>query len=1213
MDSLNQISDAGIPIYDALASHFGVSRKQLNKMVKQGKVGVDDLNQVMKEAPGKLWAKDQKAAAKATQTFGNQAKIAWDNIKQAIGKALVPMLKKLAPLMGKAGKAVADGIGKLPKMISGLKNDFKIFWGAVTGKALDIDPSKHFIGLTKAAHALKPVLDGLKKAGHSIAGSLKSMFHSSKHNADSFGKLIDAAKPIITMGLKGIIKGIALAFKALAAYMRGSSKFLGMVAGAASKHKTTFRAFGTAVLVAVAAWKAYQLALKAKAGYKAAVSGIRGINAAMRGNVIGIVITALAALAAGLIYAYHHSKTFRRIVNGAFRGVKRVASAVVGWFTKKLVPFFTKTLPHAFHTVVAWIKKHWNLVGILAGPVGLAVTTIIKYRKQITHAFRVALNWVKGAFRKAWSKVSHWLSAPVRKGSHAIGKGWRTARHAFSSAKSWVLGKWHKGWTRTKGFMSASVHKGASGIKRGWHTARHAFSSAKSWVLGKWHAGWTRTKGFMSASVHKGASGIQRGWRTARHAFSSAKSWVLGKWHKGWTRTRSFMSASVHKGASGIGKGWHTARRAFSSAKSWVGGKWHTGWTHVKGWMASAVQKGRSAIGTAWSKTRHAFGAAKSWVGGKWYSGWKHAKTWLSHPVKTGKSAIHGYLNLAQKVFGKFNTWGHHTFGSKWSKMTHVLKHPIQSAKTGIHKIIGKIKGAFRGFVTSSGKILGKLEGAVLKPIRGVRKVINKYLLAKGINWILTKLGLKDQRIPHIPKFRSGGPVRGPGGPTSDQVPMLGSNGEHMWTAKEVKGAGGHGAMQHLRSAAAAGQLQVPGYAKGGPVPGGPSKQIGGNQTWRTLWHLVHGHFPGARLTSAYRPGAKTTFGTTSYHALGKAIDVVGPMHRIFNWIRSNYAGKTAELIHSQEGKRQIRNGQPHMYTGAVRRMHFNHVHWAVDPSKLSGKKKGGGGLLGLLKSAGSFIKGAAGNALGFLKGLSPFKWIKNKIAGGLSHITGGGAFGKAMRHVPGVVLKKAKGWISDHLFGGGGDAGSAASGKNQKLGHQMMLAAGFGKGQWGSLQKLWQGESGWNANAVNKSSGAYGIPQALGHGHPFAKGDARAQIAWGLKYIKSSYGTPSNAYHKWLSRHPHWYANGTNNARPGLGTIAEHTPELVMSKQTRLFQGGEKVVNGKDTQKLLGGGPHIDTVNVYGNGGTAGQVVDELDFELRKLSHSGANAKAAV
>ena len=31
-------------------------------------------------------------------------------------------------------------------------------------------------------------------------------------------------------------------------------------------------------------------------------------------------------------------------------------------------------------------------------------------------------------------------------------------------------------------------------------------------------------------------------------------------------------------------------------------------------------------------------------------------------------------------------------------------------------------------------------------------------------------------------------------------------------------------------------------------------------------------------------------------------------------------------------------------------------------------------------------------------------------------------------------------------------------------------------------------------------------------------------QIKWGLQYIRSSYGTPCNAWDQWQSRSLHWY-----------------------------------------------------------------------------------------
>jgi murein DD-endopeptidase MepM/ murein hydrolase activator NlpD len=87
----------------------------------------------------------------------------------------------------------------------------------------------------------------------------------------------------------------------------------------------------------------------------------------------------------------------------------------------------------------------------------------------------------------------------------------------------------------------------------------------------------------------------------------------------------------------------------------------------------------------------------------------------------------------------------------------------------------------------------------------------------------------------------------------------------------------------------------------------------------------------------------------------------------------------------------------------------------------------------------------------------------------------------------------------------------------------------GFADGQWGCLDKLWMGESGWRYTAENSSSGAYGIPQSLpGSKMATVASDWRTnpvtQIRWGLQYIKSSYGTPCGAWDAWQSRSPHWY-----------------------------------------------------------------------------------------
>ncbi|MBN9209017.1 MAG: hypothetical protein J0H96_10200 [Microbacterium ginsengisoli] len=78
--------------------------------------------------------------------------------------------------------------------------------------------------------------------------------------------------------------------------------------------------------------------------------------------------------------------------------------------------------------------------------------------------------------------------------------------------------------------------------------------------------------------------------------------------------------------------------------------------------------------------------------------------------------------------------------------------------------------------------------------------------------------------------------------------------------------------------------------------------------------------------------------------------------------------------------------------------------------------------------------------------------------------------------------------------------------------------AYGWGSDQFSCLVSLWNRESGWRANALNPSSGAYGIPQALpGSKMATAGADWRTngntQINWGLAYISARYGSPCGAW----------------------------------------------------------------------------------------------------
>ena len=105
----------------------------------------------------------------------------------------------------------------------------------------------------------------------------------------------------------------------------------------------TYKGYLTATSAATVVQTAATTALAA--AHKAAESGATGLavaqaglNAVLKANPIGLVVSVLAALATALVTAYQTSETFRNIVNGAFQAVANIAKsaigAAIGWLDK---------------------------------------------------------------------------------------------------------------------------------------------------------------------------------------------------------------------------------------------------------------------------------------------------------------------------------------------------------------------------------------------------------------------------------------------------------------------------------------------------------------------------------------------------------------------------------------------------------------------------------------------------------------------------------------------------------------------------------------------------------------------------------------------------------------------------------------------------------------------------------------------------------------
>ncbi|MGH3097325.1 MAG: hypothetical protein ACRDMV_15180, partial [Streptosporangiales bacterium] len=186
--------------------------------------------------------------------------------------------------------------------------------------------------------------------------------------------------------------------------------------------------------------------------------------------------------------------------------------------------------------------------------------------------------------------------------------------------------------------------------------------------------------------------------------------------------------------------------------------------------------------------------------------------------------------------------------------------------------------------------------------------------------------------------------------------------------------------------------------------------------------------------------------------------------------------------------------------------------------SSLGTRLMADGGILGGLKSFGSHVVGL------FTHPVSTLENLLSGVLGKLDQIRTS-PFGRAAAKIPGMIVEKLADKLKNSVGSFLGGFGAAASGPAVAIGRRMAAAMGWVGSQWNALKALWTRESSWNPYAVNPKSGAYGIPQSLGHGHPFALGDAVAQIRWGIGYILGRYTNPVNAWQHEVAYG--WYDQG--------------------------------------------------------------------------------------
>ena len=491
-----------------------------------------------------------------------------------------------------------------------------------------------------------------------------------------------------------------------------------------------------AVGTAIGLWKAWALGMTAvTTALKLAKAAQEGMNLAMKANVIGIVVTAIAALTAGLVWFFTKTETGRELWD-------KFTSALAdgwGWVVEKLSSgwtwlmenvfqpmgsFFMETLWPAIQSVMGFVGDAFSAVWdglswawesiiqpVFNGIWELAQATLAVIGTVILTPLLIAWNLLSSAVQWAWENVIQPVWQALA--DFAMNTLWPALQSVFQwigDAWQWLSDKFSEVW----GWIRDNVLNPMVDFFQ--NTLWPAIQSVIDWIVDKWN--WlSETLSTVWGWIYDNV--IQRfidGFHAIWDAVSAVASWISDKWNWMYGNLLNVWNWLNENVIQRQIRGFHRIWEAVLSVAGWIADKWQ--------WMADRL-----------------------------HAGWEWINDHVFTPFKDGLTQLKSFFGTV--VDG---------IRSVWDGLRSVLAKPINfMINTVYNDGIAKAWDTIAGFLPLEPKTAKRLS-----PIGG---------------------------------YATGGAIRGEGTGTSDDILAWLSNGEHVWTAQDVRDIGGQSAMYAMRDA----------------------------------------------------------------------------------------------------------------------------------------------------------------------------------------------------------------------------------------------------------------------------------------------------------------------------------------------------------------------------------------------------------------------------
>lgn len=324
---LNQLRDAGIPVYDLLSSALGKSKAEISELVSGGKLGADALTKMMKALEtGKGLERFNGLMEKQSKSLGGQWATLQDTVQMGLADAFKPAIPVLGNLVGKlsglaeaAGPGLKKGVGTAVRfgksLVKGIENN------GLDGAVKRIK-RRFGVDLTKPLDKARDVVDdlaavwkdSLQPAFEGVGGVLPGVLAPLTLVDDVLSIMADHTDATrvalyLLIGALTIGKGVAIGF---AAGQKISLIWL-------KAHTVGTK---THLVVSKAAWVATKLWAGAQ----------KALNLVMRMSPLGMIVTAVGLLIAAWVILYNRSETVRKITDKLWGVLKTFGKWIGGLF-----------------------------------------------------------------------------------------------------------------------------------------------------------------------------------------------------------------------------------------------------------------------------------------------------------------------------------------------------------------------------------------------------------------------------------------------------------------------------------------------------------------------------------------------------------------------------------------------------------------------------------------------------------------------------------------------------------------------------------------------------------------------------------------------------------------------------------------------------------------------------------------------------------------